>query len=193
MPHCKWDVSAAIHIHVILADINREDERFLLGASLHIPRFSWLASVRVIFLRRREKSCAGLICWGMEGAGGQDVWPHHSGALSADLSILSTRFRKPFKFVFAVRTDLHDEDKCRLSMRPFISTKLEHIFLVPHFCRYFFAAFILLMFDSVYDLRYIFSPATYKQFMIFIRVYKFKGEFTFWINYFFSYKVNITK
>lgn len=32
---CKWDVSAAIHIHVILADINREDERFLLGARLH--------------------------------------------------------------------------------------------------------------------------------------------------------------
>lgn len=55
MLHCKWDVSAAIHIHVILADINREDERFLLGASLHIPRFSWLASMRVIFLRRQEK------------------------------------------------------------------------------------------------------------------------------------------
>jgi hypothetical protein len=31
-------VSAAIHIHVILADINREDERFLLGARLH-PSF----------------------------------------------------------------------------------------------------------------------------------------------------------
>ena len=31
-------MSAAIHIHVILADINREDERFLLGARLH-PSF----------------------------------------------------------------------------------------------------------------------------------------------------------
>lgn len=92
------------------------------------------------------------VCFFSEGVGkrkgGQDVWPHHSGALSADLSILSTRFRKPFKFVFAVRTDLHDEDKCRLSMRPFISTKLEHIFLVPHFCSYFFFYLCLTLFTT---------------------------------------------
>lgn len=37
MPLCKWDVSAAIHIHVILAGINREDERFLLGARSRPP------------------------------------------------------------------------------------------------------------------------------------------------------------
>lgn len=124
MLFCKWDVSAAIHIHVILTDINREDEQFLLDARLHPSRFSWLPSVRVIFLRRLGKA-----------GGGQDVWPHHSAALSADLSILSTRFTEPFEFVFAVRTDLHDEDKCCLSMRPFIYAKLEHIFPVCFFTR----------------------------------------------------------
>lgn len=113
MPLCKWDVSAAIHIHVILADINREDERFLLDARLHPP---------VLLTCEREGYFSTSVV-----EGGQDVWPHHSATLSGDLSILSGRFRKPFKFVFAVHTDLHDEDKCPLSMRTFIYWKLERV------------------------------------------------------------------
>lgn len=103
-------MSAAIHIHVILADINREDERFLLDARLHPP---------VLLTCEREGNFSTSVV-----EGGQDVWPHHSATLSGDLSILSGRFRKPFKFVFAVHTDLHDEDKCPLSMHTFIYLKL---------------------------------------------------------------------
>lgn len=128
MPLCKWDVSAAIHIHVILADINREDERFLLDARLHPP---------VLLTCEREGYFSTSVV-----EGGQDVWPHHSAMLSGDLSILSGRFRKPFKFVFAVHTDLQDEDKCPLSMHTFISLKLVR---VQSFLRAVFPISVLLL------------------------------------------------
>lgn len=111
-------MSAAIHIHVILADINREDERFLLGARLH-PSF--------LVTCERE----GYFFASTKELGGK---PRHMG------SSLWCAVRRSFYLVDPLcgtvqvcvcrsRTDLQDEDKCRVSMLPFTSEN-SHFFFI---------------------------------------------------------------
>lgn len=106
----KWDVSAAIHIHVILADINRDDECFLLGARVSPTptpnlgawgRFFTVGVVVVVVGRTWWKvKTYGLITL----ARCQPIFLSCRPALRSRSSYVS------------LRTDLQDEDKCGLSM-----------------------------------------------------------------------------